>query len=240
MESLLFRSRALALRPAAPSRGFTLVEMLVVLAIISVITAIALFSQNDFNRSVVLTDTAYSVALSLREMQTFGLSSRQYNGIQNAGYGLYLSKASPNTYQLFADTYKPSSNPTIPSNCVVGPLSTPTPESKPGDCLYTSGSDGIVQNYAFSRGFQVTKFCGYDTSATPVKRCSTDATGGIDALSVVFLRSTTESIVEGLQGSSWIPLTSAEIYITSSDATGTRGICVSRIGQVSVTTGTCP
>ena len=214
--------------------GFTLVEMMVVLAIISIITTIALFGQSDFNRSVLLTDTAYTVALSLREMQSLGLSSRKTaTGVQNAGYGAYFATANQGSYLLFGDTTPV--NP-VPANCLVGTAN--TPEAKPGDCIYTPGSDVIVQTYTFGRGFMISKICGYD-SAAGVKRCSDDPVAPLSALNVVFLRSTTESTVVGYNGS-WRPLTSAEVYIASADALGTRAICISRVGQISVTYGNCP
>ena len=233
MESSFFRTRALTKHPRT-ARGFTLVEMLVVLTIITVITMIALLGQGDFNRSILLTDTAYTVALSLREMQTLGLSSRKFTNIQNAGYGGYFTAASPANKQfiLFADTTSAGS---VPSNCNVGPTGTPTPESKPGDCIYTSGSDGIVQTYTFNRGFTISEVCGTDSG---IRKCS--STGAMTALSIVFLRSATESMMVGKNSSNvWVPITKAEIYINSGNG-ASRAICVSQVGQISVAFTTCP
>ena len=216
--------------------GFSLVEMMVVLAIISVVTSIALIGQGDFNRSILLTDTADTVALSLREMQTYGLSSRKFNAIQNAGYGAYMSSASTGSYVLFADTVDADSvdRNTYATNCLFG--GTGTPESKPGDCIYTAGSDGIVQTYKFSRGFRISKFCGLNGAT---KYCSTDASLPLTEMNVVFLRSNTESAVLAKRNGVWTVLTSAEIYLQSYDGSSTKGICVSRVGQISVTNGTC-
>lgn len=212
-------------------RGFSLVEMLVVLSIIAIVTTIALLGQTTFNRSLFLTDTAYSVALSIREMQTLGLSSRVFGSVQNAGYGASFSTANLARYVLFADTTRTI---TPPSNCDVG--TTGAPDAKPGDCIYTAGSDGLVETYSFGRGFTVSRFCGKSGSTS---YCSTDATPLTD-LSIVFLRNSTDTMAEGKRGGTWMPLSSAEIYIQSPDGLGTRGICVSQVGQVSVTLTTCP
>ncbi len=212
-------------------RAFTLVEMLVVLSIIAVITMIALIGQGDFNRSILITDTAYTVALSLREMQTLGLSSRKFTDVQNAGYGGYFTTTPTGrgSYILFADTYNDPGIAGVQSNCVVGTAN--TPEAKPGDCLYTAGSDGIVRRYAFSRNFTVNRLCG---TAGGVRSCT------YTELSAAFLRSSTESMMEGKIGAgSWVPLTKAEIYINSGNG-GTRGICVSQVGQISVAYNDCP
>jgi prepilin-type N-terminal cleavage/methylation domain-containing protein len=215
--------------------GFTLVEMLVVLGIMAVITGIALFGQIGFNRSILLTDTAYTVALSLREMQSLGLSSRKFAAVQNAGYGAYIDAANPSSYVLFADTVDADAG-AIPATCTVGVAG--TPEAKPGDCIYTLGSDGIVQTYTFSRGFAVTNFCGKSGAS---RYCSTDTTTPLTELNIVFLRSNTESIVVAKRNGAWMPLTSAEIYISSADALASRAICISRVGQISVTNSTtCP
>ncbi len=75
-------------------RGFTMVEMLVSLGIILIITSIVLLGQNSFNKNLVLVDTAYTVAFTLRQAQTLALSSRKVGTIQNAGYGTHFANGS--------------------------------------------------------------------------------------------------------------------------------------------------
>ena len=212
-------------------RGFSLVEMLVVLSIIAVITTMALVSQSSFNRSLYLTDTAYSMALSIRQAQTLGVSSRAYNTTQNAGYGVYVSKTSPYSYVVYADTAR---TVTPPSNCLVG--TTGSPDAKPGDCVYAAGSDGIVETNTFGRGFRISNICA---TISGTRRCSATDTN-MNAVSITYLRSVAETMGEALYSTTWQPITKAEIYISSSDASGTRGICISQVGQVSVATSTCP
>lgn len=217
------------------ARGFTLIEMLVVLSIISIITTIALFGQSTFNRSVLLTDSAYTVALSLREMQSLGLSSRKWGSVQNAGYGGRFV-ANTTSYTLFADTGGGSPA----SNCLFGQgAPAGSPESKPGNCIYNAGTDGVVRTYTFSRGYKVTQICG-TTISTGAEYCSNDSTP-LTALDVVFVRSnTTDSIMTGQRGGVSVPLSKAEIYIRDAENVSVRGICVSRIGQVSIASSSCP
>ncbi len=214
-----------------PARGFTLVEMLVVLSLIAIITTIALFGQAGFNRSVLLTDTAYTVALSLREMQTSGLSSRKYGSIQNAGYGGYFTVSPATSYTLFADVGGTSAG----TNCPVG--TTGQPDAKPGNCRYDQGTDGTVRTYSFDSRFQIGRVCGTPMSGG-ASRCSTD--GSLTDLNVVFVRSnTTDTVMTGWTGA-WTPLSKAEIYIQSNQGGDTRGICISQVGQISVVYATCP
>ncbi len=220
-------------------RGFTLVEMLVVLVIIGIVTTIALVGQSTFNKSLMLTNTAYTVALSIREMQSLGLSSRKFTlqgqNVQNPGYGVHLSTATPGSYILFADTRATQG---IPSNCATAVGTVGAPDHKPGNCLYDSigaSVDGIVRTYNFGRGFKIDHFCG-KAATTGDTICSGSVLSELD---ISFLRSNTETIINGKRSSGWVALTSAEIYIKEPEDGNMRAICVSSIGQVSVTGDDC-
>ena len=54
--------------PSNLSKGFTLIELLIVLAIIATVTTIALSSQSNFNKTLILANTAYDIALTLRSV----------------------------------------------------------------------------------------------------------------------------------------------------------------------------
>lgn len=55
--------------------GFTLIEMILVIAIFGIMTAIVVFNYSDFSNQVVLTNMAYEVALTAREAQVYGIAS---------------------------------------------------------------------------------------------------------------------------------------------------------------------
>lgn len=210
--------------------------MLVVLAIITVITTITLSGQATFNRSILLTDTAYTLALSLREMQTLGLSSRAFGGVQNAGYGVNFNRGTTNAYTLFADTNRSSPSP-LATNCPAGSVG--ALDAKPGNCVYTAG-DGIVQTYQFSRGFYIRRFCGTTPGVSGNRYCSDDGSSPLTSLDVVFLRSnTTDAAITGQRAGS-VAFAKAEIYISSPDGETSRAICVSQVGQISVAYAACP
>jgi prepilin-type N-terminal cleavage/methylation domain-containing protein len=226
-------------------RGFTLVEMLVVLAIIVFITSVALLGQSQFNNSLILTDTAYNVAFSVREAQSLGLSSRTATA-QGAGYGLYFSSANPpgtGGYYLFGDITNSTAGI---STCPVGAPG--TPEGKPGNCVYdyndvTPPIDSIVRNYQFSRGFTVDHFCGQEQDAGLTWRCS-DATnsGYLNRLNIVFQRPNTDTIITGVRTASpytLTPLHNAELFIKSPSG-AFRSVCVTSVGQIFVATSSCP
>lgn len=99
-----------------PQRGFTLIELLVVSVIIVLITGTILFRQQGFNSSTILRSLAYSVALSVRQAQVYGVSVRESGVGTNqfaGGYGVSFSSAGclglnlPHSFQLFADIEVP-------------------------------------------------------------------------------------------------------------------------------------
>ena len=78
---------------------------MVVLTIIVVITTVVVASQSSFNKTLILVNTAYDIALTLRSAETYGLGSRAFGGVVNAGYGLNFQSGTPQSFTLFADTY---------------------------------------------------------------------------------------------------------------------------------------
>ena len=211
-----------------PARGFTLIEMLVVVSIMVIITTIALLGQTSFNRSLTLTDTAYTIAFSVREAQALGLSSRTFASTQNAGYGVHFASGTLNAYSLFADISPVAAgNVQVAATCPGHAIGT-GPEAKPGDCIQTLASE-IVRTYTFNGGFKLKSFCGIETS-TATQRCN----GYIDALDIVYLRPNTQSVVTAVRAGVRVPLSDATIRVQSPDGTVERCIYVSRVGQVSV------
>ncbi|MEK7510759.1 MAG: prepilin-type N-terminal cleavage/methylation domain-containing protein [Patescibacteria group bacterium] len=215
-------------------RGFTLVEMMVVLFIIVIVTTVAVTGQGAFNRSLILTDTAYTIAFSLREAQSFGLSSRSVTpGVYNAGYGIRFSSQTPSAYVLFADT-----NPVKPGNdqsalCPGHPPDETSPDSHPGDCIYDPSATPaeLVRTYTLNRGYEIYRFCGGEWGGGEV-RCS-----GVDfeTMHITFMRPSTDTVIFGImQNGNLRRLTNATIYLRSPDGEAERCITVSKVGQIAV------
>lgn len=210
-----------------PLRGFTLVEMLVSLGIIVIITAIVLLGQSSFNKGIVLTDTAYTVAFTLREAQSLGLSSRKFGVTQNAGYGVHVANASPKSYQLFADTIPTAPGSTQGGTCA-GHNVLSGAEAKPGNCIYDSIAEQVTA-FTINKGFTISSFCGVDTGGT--LRCSG---GYLDTMDITFLRPSTEASITGTRAGAIIELVSAIIHVTSPDGTQERCVKVTKVGQIAV------
>jgi prepilin-type N-terminal cleavage/methylation domain-containing protein len=215
--------------PISYEQGFTLIELLVVIAIIGILTVVIVLSQKNFNSATLLTDTAYTIALSIRESQSFGLSSRVYSGVYNAGYGVHFGNSN-NSYVVFADTY-PSAPGTNSTNC---PEHTETnsllPDARPGNCYYDSGHDGLVQTYTLGGGYTISKIVGTPSSGGS----QTIYPGG--TLDIVYERPNTQAVIS--MNSNGTAFTNATIDITSPQG-GIRCVIANTLGEVSVSSN-CP
>lgn len=204
--------------------------MLVVLAIIVIVTAIALVGQNSFNRSLILTETTYSVALSIRQAQSLGLSSRSFANVQNAGYGVRFVRGTNNSYTGFVDISPAAPGSSMGGRCP-GHSVTSGPEARPGNCYYNTASE-LFQTYMFARGLTIGRFCGRTAAGT--EYCSD---GSLNNLDIVFLRPNVETIITG--NNAGVAFTRATIRIDAPNNEGSRCVVVSNLGAVSVA-ATCP
>ncbi len=209
-------------RVLTPARGFTLIEMMVVLAIIIIVTVIALSGQSGFDRTVALSNATYDVALSIREAQSYGVSSQAFSGTNNAGYGIYLRTADPTSYILFADTYPP-----VAANA--------RPDAKPGDGLYSTSATPteLLKTYSLNNGFSIAAFCVYTAAGN--RTCTTN---GLTEMAVSFSRPNTRTTVKARSSSSWGTYQTA-CFTVSSSANDLRYVLVAENGQVSVVSA-CP
>lgn len=224
------------LRPVNPAKGFTVVEMIVVVGIITVILAVVIAGQSTFNRSLLLTDIAYTVAFSVREAQALGLSSRSVGGFQNAAYGLHFARASTTSYILFADTF-PAPGASISALCP-GRGGGEVEEQKPGNCVFTRNAavtppvNEEVKSYALNNRFRISRLCGWEGSA---RYCSTESENRLNTLNITYLRPNTQSTIYGRLSNptSDKSFSDTSIYIASPDGTE-RCVHISKVGLVSV------
>ena len=121
------------------ARGFTLIELMVVMAIITVISTLVLARYGQFNGVVLLRNLAYDVALTVRQAQVYGISGKVGTGTAGVQYGVYFTSANPTQYLLFADNN--------------------------GSDSYTAGEE--IEIYRVRPGYSVYNFCGDLPSGSP-------------------------------------------------------------------------
>lgn len=116
-------------------RGFTLIELIVVVGILVVISGIILANYSKFGGTMLLRNLAYDIALSIRQAQVYGISARSFLGAEFAvGHGVYVSFAEGNNqFFLYTDV--------------------------DGNNFFTSAGTEWVETYGIGRGFTIDALC---------------------------------------------------------------------------------
>lgn len=160
-------------------------ELLVVIGIFSTISVVVLANHSKFNSSVLLGNLAYSIAVSVREAQVYGVSVQQYNSSFKTGYGVHVAAADNTEYIFFADTN--------------------------GNKSYDTDVDAIVKRYTLNQQHTIQKFCGVRSNGT--EECSDGTTTiGIDDLDIVFFRPDPDAYISSDRTDMY---SSAKISVTS-------------------------
>src|ERR1035437_10135833 len=85
--------------------GFTLIETLIVVAIVGIIMGVVLFGYKSYNDNIVLSSAGQEMAITIRQAQSYGLSVKQVanTGDFNTNYGISFDLSNPASYYIFAD-----------------------------------------------------------------------------------------------------------------------------------------
>ncbi|HVM73900.1 MAG TPA: prepilin-type N-terminal cleavage/methylation domain-containing protein [Candidatus Paceibacterota bacterium] len=84
--------------------GFSLIELLVVVAIITLVSAVVFANINKFGGQSRLQSLVYDIALTIRQAQVYGISVKQVAGSNfDTGFGVSFNLANPALYRLFND-----------------------------------------------------------------------------------------------------------------------------------------
>lgn len=188
-----------------PNRGFTLVELLVTLSLFVILSGIVLFSQKKFNGSILLTNLAYDVALTIRQAQTFGINVREdiKTGSFQMPYGVHFDISKNKQFLIFADFNG-------------------NDDQYNGNWQCTSGGDECLNSYSIKKGNYISDIC---VTSSGVSEC------GMNKLDITFLRPDPDAIFRSIPNKNSI--TEAKIIISS--PTGeSRNVLVNSTGQISI------
>lgn len=186
-------------------------------------TTFILFQQAKFNSSTLLRSLTYSVALTVRQAQTYGASVRETaagSGTFASGYGVYFSVPPASQYVLFPDL----------------------PGASAGNGQYDSGTEGSPSPgtaFTLGRGYIISKFCAQLVGGTTLQ-CTAGTTPAITTLTVYFRRPNTDGCFSTSLSPAACAVGAAPVYSAAYvqvQATGngdTRSIKISTTGQIAV------
>ena len=200
--------------------GFTVIELVVVLGIIAIVTSIVLSSQSRFGGSVLLTNLAYDIAVTIRQAQSYGISVRQFapastSSTFDLGYGVHVRAANPSMFLIFADVR----------------------DDKKYDTRFDTGQACIsdsecVRLFRIEQGNYIKKFCA-TRLADGVSECSDNGTR-LTSLDITFKRPNPDAhFVTNINPDGSYRYKNATIFIAN-PAGVTREIHVARTGQIYV------
>lgn len=224
-------------RLSSSGAGFTLIELMVVLAIIVVITTVTMTSQSSFNKTLILANTAYDVALTMRSAQTYGLSSRA-RGTADVGYGLHFQTSPATSFTFFSDGYPPRGGSGL---CHTPPANDPTgPDAKPGNCVYDQSQGERVADYDLGNGIRIGDFCARTLGAWSCTYAHGGYAGGLSSLDIVFTRPNPDPFISANGSySAAFPVTAACVTLMSPQG-GERYVSVASSGQIIANATSCP
>lgn len=140
----LFLKNLRNLNTISNQNGFTLAEVLVSIFIIALLSGIIFSSYQQGARRFALQRSANKLARDMRKVEEMAMSTKESSGATSqAGYGIYLKAANPNSYILFTD--------------------------RDGDCIYDEPNEKI-ENLSFEPGVKIdflAKLAGVEFLAVP-------------------------------------------------------------------------
>lgn len=209
-------------------KGFTLIEMLMVLAIFTILTSIVMYNYAEFNSKTIMTNMAYEIALTVRQAQVYSLGVRGQVGTGSFDnrYGVYFNtNDGGKEFAFFFDKRDGENEPN--GWCDAG--------ENVGNCLAcVSDSDGeCLEKVTLTRDIFINKICLSD-GINPVDENTGQCVGSnpIEEVSVTFDRPNPDAKVAVEYGDND---TKKNLGIVVKNSFGNqRAVIIRNTGQISV------
>ena len=200
--------------------GFTLVELLISVGIMSVIFTVIILNQSKYTDGIALTNLADEISSMISQAQVYSTGVKEFStGEFNASYGLAFSLLSPggsnSAYIYFADRDG--------NNNYNGDWSCPTDTNS--EC---------ISRVDISRGNVIDKFCIEKIDSS---QCDTAGNGAARRVDITFARPSTEAQITFFNpsGTSFTPGDVKGVKVVLKSPGGlTRSVTVYTTGQISV------
>ncbi len=197
------------------TKGFTLIELIVCMAIFAFVTGVVLYNYSQFNTNVLVTNLAYDVGLSIRQAQVFGTSVRyQDTGVGSGfsgSFGIHFDALHPNSLVFFAD--KPGTGGTAGN-----------------DNIYDDALGEKIEERTLTQNYRFRNFCAVPSLGEP--ECS-DNGAHLDYLDISFARPEPDAIIRTSDRAQDGRYQSASVCIAS-PLGKERKVFIQSTGQISV------
>jgi prepilin-type N-terminal cleavage/methylation domain-containing protein len=204
------------------NKGFTIIEMLIVIGIFGVLTAVVVFQYGNFNSQTILTNMAYEVALATRQAQVYALGVRGQIDADNFDnrYGVYfnlIADEGDEKFIFFID------QETADSICD-GDGETPGE-----DCFLCELGSECLESYQFLRDIRLDSIC-LSALNDPVDEDGNCDGELVDSATVTFERPNPDAIIYSDETSNDV---SAAIFVKN-QFDNKRAVVIKNTGQISV------
>ena len=187
-------------------KGFTVLELLIVIGIVAVITSTVFGNYPEFSRRLAIEREAQLVALTLRDAEERAIRTRRAGGSFFIPFGVHFDLANPKEYILFADT-----------------------DFGGNQNFYDAGEE--IETITMGRSVQLKDICAYEKQGgSPPPDCD------INSLSITFKRPAPLIKVHGVKGGPVVDMgvPDFEIYVETEDGVHQQKIVVWTTGAISI------
>ena len=190
-------------------KGFTLVELVVTVSIVSVIMAVILFGYSSFNEDLRISSAEQEISLAIRQAQSYGLSVKEgSSGDFSKGYGISFDTTDPTNYYIFVDKNNDGKN------------------SATSACLANSE---CVEKVTLRNAVRVSSVCGAVLVGDALN-CV-----GVTSIHITFIRPSPDAIIRLYNGTTLVGTTYYRGQIKLTSAKGKIGtVTVDKTGQIYV------
>ncbi len=169
------------------NRAFTIMEMLVVIAIFGILTAVVMFQYGKFNSHTIMVNTAYEVATTIQQAQVFSLGHKSQIGSDNLKnrYGAYFDLSKSLKEFIFFIDYGVDEDD--PANGICEGV------DGSGSCFSCVPGDECIEKFRLTRDIFFDQIC-VSLNNDPIdgnEQCVTS----LDAATVTFQRPNPDAIV---------------------------------------------
>lgn len=137
------------------NKGFTLLEISAVMVIIVILSTIVIASYREGERQFALKRSTHQLAQSLRKAQEMALSSQEFMGAFQGGYGIYFSETpegETGTYTLFVDCNSNGVFDDSPFFC---------DDCRSGSCLYPDQFSERIEDFTLEKRIKIETLSPY-------------------------------------------------------------------------------